>query len=265
MDNYIFTKKYDTNIYIDYKDLTAHDKDINYMILLRNINNWIISLDHSLQINALNELRRLLRFNLGKFEFLFSNIYKTVAILINSINDEVSKTALILINEMFSNDKYNEWMEVKSWVTTLIPPVADKAVTVQTHIFKDLALEAFKNLSNNIFVNEAHQVLLDYIEDNLEKKNINLIIDLAFNTLDSLFINNDEEQFKQILDWGEILKSLYELYNHENQFLKSRIESLLLITEQKVGEKILCDIMEENVPTDVYNSLLEIILKSKKV
>jgi len=266
MNNYQLTRQVDINEYIDHKDLQSFNKDIDFMPLLRNINNWIISTDYSLQIQGLNELRRLLKYQKELFLFVFSNLYTSIPILISSFMNSVSKLTLILLSELFSNDRIFdvEAPDFDTWIKVLIPPVLDRATITQDNIFKQISVSAMKNLSDNIFKSEVVELLLIYLDYNFKNENIGLILNIVFNTLDNNFTEYDDVQLGSCLNWDKVIESLITLYNYDNEYCKKRIEGLLLITADRLGDKELFDIFQASVCTDSYDDILKIYSKAVK-
>ena len=238
------------------------------MLLLRDINNWTLSSDSELQLKAIDGLRSLLKFRSKLFQFIFSNVYKNLPSLINSHKNNVSKLTIIFISELFNKDhRFDELKEDhRDWYSYIIPPIVDRATILNDNIFKNVSIQAFKNLSENIFSSDVIEIFLNYLGSNIDdknKKNVNNIIEIVFSTLDKNFTLFDECEFEHLLNWDKILDQLDTLYKKENEYLKKAIENLLFVIVNKIGEKPFLNLVEMNSCTDVYDNIAKIYFNIK--
>jgi len=264
MNNYQITEQENRFKYVNYQDLNEYTKDDDMMLILRHINNQILTVDQSIQFESLNELRRLLKFHPELFEFVFSNIYSRVADFLSSSSNQIRQVTLILITELFSSREFEiedlEGSLVSEWLFEIIPPVVELASTHQNSLFSDQAIKALTELSKFMFHPETIDCLLRILimcrsdTEELRSK-------ICFDLLDNHIENYDVISMENNLEWSCIFQNFVEIYQL-NDFTRMRIRKTMRLISSKLTNDGFIRLLNTNLDDDQQRTILDIYYSS---
>ncbi len=260
MNNYQLTVQSDDYKYTEEANLKKFEKELLFPDL-REIVNSLIGINSQQQEIALNELRRLLKYNLSCFELAFSRCYEKTAQLMQSYHNYLAKTSLLLITEIFAKDNIEE-EDISKWIPFILPPVIERASVNQTTIFTDLTNKALKNFSENILTQVSATCLLELI---ILKQDNQRYCETCFNILEALFANFDiiELQFK--LEWDCIFKDMGKIFSTERDthFFEFSIQKSLKVVVERLTQEEFERILNNNLTTPEQRNFIKDIVSKE--
>jgi hypothetical protein len=231
--------------YIPFEELTNFPENEDYIEIIKIISNLIkISENWNNNMEALNILRRLNKFNKTLFNTIFDAHFRYISsAFLNSPRSCIVKLSLILISEIFSNNKIITHLKFPDWVDTLIPVVVKKNV-LDKNFIQEEAKNSLIKFTKNIHTSEGLLIFLKIIQDkNLKysSKAYELFLDITQEICEEKLKNSKG------IKWECIFKELIEISKIKKDPYPKRFKNLLLVLYKKLGvdtiEKLLNDML----------------------
>ena len=231
------------NINIPYDSLKPLEPEIDTVSMFQKLKEILSekNSDWTLQIGVINYLRRVQKYDKNVFGQFFygAKIYPKLLDLINSVRSSVSKNALLLLNEIFSDPEVNNstLSLAKATLPLLIPKINSNQSFIKAEC-KQLLESICKNVTNP----ELLLIILQQINTNpktITTPNVRNK-DKDSEILTDLFAKTAKNLGKEILvanpNFQEIIKSLvsfYDLNRSKNaKYCKNILSCLIEIMEK---------------------------------
>ena len=228
---------------LKFNDLQPFESNINFLFLLRSLNNILNNYKENEWIKhilLLNYLRRLRIYQKKIYEtFIYDlKVYNYLSKFLNSIRTALSKLTLIFFNEIFSkyefefklnnNNNKNEKIELINLLNLFVPKIIHKAVFDKTFL-KEEALKALNSLSENMFYGDSLIILLKCIcNDNINYSNI------SFKILLNLIKNFEKNYLIFYENWNEIFFLLVKIYEKKKECYIKKPGKIFFEFENKI-------------------------------
>ena len=231
------------NINIAYDSLKPLEPEIDIVSMFQKLKEILSekNSDWTLQIGVINYLRRVQKYDKNVFGQFFygAKIYPKLLDLINSVRSSVSKNALLLLNEIFSDPEVNNF--TLTLAKAALPLLIQKINSNQSFI-KAECKQLLESICKNVTNPELLLIILQQINTN--PKNITTLNarnkDKDSEILMDLFAKTAKNLGKEILvanpNFQEIIKSLvsfYDLNRSKNaKYCKNILSCLIEIMEK---------------------------------
>ena len=255
-NNFNFDVKME-NANLKFNELLPFESNINFLFLLRSLNNILLNYKENEWIKhiiLINYLRRLRKHQKKIYEtFIYDlKVYNFLSKFLNSIRTALSKLTLIFFNEIFSkyefefklnnNNNKNEKIELINLLNLFVPKIINKVVFDKTFL-KEEALKALNNFSENMFYGESLIILLKCIcNDNINYSNV------SFKILLNLIKNFEKNYLIFYENWNEIFFLLVKIYEKKKEcYIKKpgkiffEFENKIENFKEKIFEKFCCN------------------------
>ena len=236
------------NINIPFDSLKPIEPEIDTVSMFQKLKEILNAKnsDWTLQIGVINYLRRVQKFDKNVFGQFFygAKIYPKLLDLINSVRSSVSKNALLLLNEIFSENisQINNSILylVKATLPLLIPKINSNQSFIKVEC-KQLLESIVKNVKSPELlliilqqINSGPRILISTPNPRNKDNNFEIITDL--------FIKSAKNLGKEILvanpQFQEMIKSLvtfYDLNQSKNvKFCKNILKEKVEVNNKKI-------------------------------
>lgn len=219
------------------ENLPPFENGTDFIILMQKLKQIISNkdIDWINHLAVVNYLRRLLKFEKDIFNQIFYGlkIYPRLIELINSIRSILAKNALILVNEIFSEnipeyDEKNNKAPVISFIKSIVPNLILKAKCNQSFI----RIEANLCLESLITNMKYGDTLISLIQAMNSKKIQE--IELAYNLSLKLCDNLNKEYLGENPFFNDLMKAISNIYDLKKDIYVKKI----IIIVKKIIEKI---------------------------
>jgi hypothetical protein len=234
------------NINIPYDQLKPLEPEIDTISMFQKFKEILCekNSDWTLYIGLINYLRRVQKYDKALFGQFFygTKIYPKLLELINSVRSSVSKNALLLLNEILSENIQENDNSILSLVKVTLPLIIPKINSNQSFI-KAECKQLLESMCNNVKFPELLIIILQSM-NNLSKtvatpNSRNKEKDLEI--LTDLFIKSAKIIGKETLlgnpQFPEIIKSLISLYdsnkNSHGKFCKKIVDCLTEVMDKE--------------------------------
>ena len=234
------------NINIPYDQLKPLEPEIDTISMFQKFKEILCekNSDWTLYIGLINYLRRVQKYDKALFGQFFygTKIYPKLLELINSVRSSVSKNALLLLNEILSENIQENDNSILSLVKVTLPLIIPKINSNQSFI-KAECKQLLESMCNNVKLPELLIIILQSM-NNLSKtvatpNSRNKEKDLEI--LTDLFIKSAKIIGKETLlgnpQFPEIIKSLISLYdsnkNSHGKFCKKIVDCLTEVMDKE--------------------------------
>ena len=261
------------NINIPFESLKPIEPEIDSVSMFQKLKEILNAKnsDWTLQIGVINYLRRVQKFDKNVFGQFFygAKIYPKLLDLINSVRSSVSKNALLLLNEIFSENisQINNSILylVKATLPLLIPKINSNQSFIKVEC-KQLLESIVKNVKSPELlliilqqINSGPRILISTPNPRNKDNNFEIITDL--------FIKSAKNLGKEILvanpQFQEMIKSLvtfYDLNQSKNvKFCKNILNCLIETMEKENFDSKLdkCGKKEKDGVASIMNEKVE--------
>lgn len=220
------------NVNLQYTELKPIEDETDFILVFQKLKSIFTNLketDWTLQVGAINYLRRLLKYEIQMFNqsFYGLKLYPKVIELINSVRSSVAKITLVLIKELLNccsseNEKEDKEKDIMKLV---IPCLISKVNSNQTFIKND-AKECLELIIEKIKGNQTLLIFANYIQNSKKQQDISytcsIIIKLIKNLGKDYLINN-----LQIPVFNEMMKSLCSFYEWKKKENEKKFREVL--------------------------------------
>lgn len=220
--------------YISYNDLNFLDEN---EIDLHNFRKKIVTdlsnkSDWNKQYNAVNEIRRLLKFykkDLYSLNQIIISVGPILSELSSSIRSNLSKNSLILIKEIFDDKPIEDYHTLK----ILIKSALIQCAAVKTFI-KEQSYLCLNALSKN--TNFINSITIGILIEEVGHKNLK-ISEAAYNTLEIIFSNWKLAEDYEKENWSLIFKMIFNIYYLKREPYNKRACYMMNTLYYKLGEE----------------------------
>ena len=253
-----FSKKEE---FISYEELTPIPID-HHLNLLRSISKEIISESNNKQLyESINSLRRLKKFNINFFNFLFDNLYKRFVKLLSSRENKISLISFVLLNEIFI-DHENTFLE--NWVMTLLPKLIKQCV-IRKYLTVNYNL--YENIANNFNSPETLMFLFKQLSSGSM-----ILSNSCYYILRKMLQKIDGLHLFYFGDWNNYFNQILMLNKMSKIFYKNKSISILKLLNDTLGNEIMIEIIQNLEFNDeekkeisiMYDQMKSIVLPSKQ-
>lgn len=215
--------------------------DFDYFSLLKVIyDSFKLKKTSSQLIQAILDLRKLLKYQKGFFFPCFDNLFDYFALILSSENYHITKEALILISELFTVQDEDE--NIKEWMVILI----HKLIPLSLIEDNDSELVEIAALSNYcLYICSCHflnkrlvNILIEELDPSDEKisnKVFKLIIEV-------LTILKREIVKEEIIDWDTLFSKALNMSNNNNKIGLNVIKFIQTILSKQQWDDIISNL-----------------------
>jgi hypothetical protein len=182
----------------------------NYLIFIRQVLNSIKEpRDASEVIEAIYNLKRLIKIEIDLFIHIFDCVYEEFEKFLINENPDIAKASLYLTTEVLGIT----WVHpnIGDWVMYIIPLVINLSVNsdyLADNELKYLIEKCFENISKKcIYEETAHILLIDMTEEN------QIYTDRACDLFMKYFMSIDKFYLINAFEWNEMIDNILHLFH----------------------------------------------------
>ena len=238
------------NINIPFDSLKPLEPEIDTVSMFQKLKEILSqkNSDWTLQIGVINYLRRIHKFDKNVFNQFFygAKIYPKLLELINSVRSSVSKNVLVILNEIFSENRPENKSFILSLVKETLPYLISKINSNQSFIIAE-SKQVRESLCKNVKFPEILIIILQQMNISKTLPNNKRNKDKELDMLTDLFTKSANNLGKDLLtethQFSEIIKNLISFYDMNKdghgKFCKNILNCLVgIMTKENFDSKM---------------------------
>ncbi len=233
------------NINLSHESLKPLEPEIDIVSMMQKFKDILNNKDSdwTLQISVINYLRRIFKFDKQVFNQFFygAKFYQKIIEFIDSVRSSLAKNALVLLNEIFSEQISTEEKSNSNSLITLIKATIPHLISKINSNKSFIKIESNMCLESLVKNMKFFDVLLTFLQlmNTKKAKDVELLVELSTKMIKNL----GKEFFVQNSQFNELIKHVISFYESKKDSNVKQSKNILnsfieVMTKEEFDKKI---------------------------